>query len=171
MSLAARAPLGNVLPVRMEDEPSASREGAPLGTLRALLLAIVFVGIIGTGVELALLGHFEDWVQLSPLLLLVAGLVVAIWQVATPGAASVRALQFVMVLFVANGLVGVGYHYAGNDEFERELYPGIEGLTLVGQALAGATPVLAPGSMMLLGLVGLTYAHRHPGLSGRGIGM
>ena len=156
--------------MRTEDEPSTSLEGAPLSTLRPLLLAIVMIGILGIGVELVLLGHFEGPVQLSPLLLLVAGVVVAIWQVVAPGA-SVRALQFVMVLFVASGLIGIGYHYTGNEEFERELYPGVEGLTLVGQALAGATPVLAPGSMMLLGLVGLTYAHRHPRRSGRGIGM
>jgi hypothetical protein len=155
----------------MEDEPSVSRDSAPLGTLRTLLLAIVFIGILGTGVELVLLGHVEDWVQLSPILLLVVGVVVTIWQVATPSAASVRVLQLVMVLFVASGLVGIGYHYAGNEEFERELYPGVEGLTLVGESLAGATPVLAPGAMMLLGLVGLTYAHRHPHLSGRGVGM
>ena len=88
--------------------------------------------------------------QLSPLLLLGAGLVVAAWQVAAPGAASGRALQFVMVLFVASGLIGIGYHYAGNEEFERELYPGVEGWTLVGQTLAGATPVLAPGAMTLI---------------------
>ena len=155
----------------MEEESSTAREGTPLGTIRTLLLAIVYMGIIGTAVELVLLGHFEDRVQLSPLLLLVAGLVVAIWQVAAPGAASVRALQFVMVLFVASGLVGIGYHYGGNEEFERELYPGVESLTLVGQALGGATPVLAPGSMVLLGFVGLTYAHRHPRLSGRGSGL
>ena len=138
---------------------------------RALLLTLLSVGIVSTGVELALLGHYEDAVQLSPLLLLVAGLVVAVWQAVLPGAASVRVLQFVMVLFVASSLIGVGYHYAGNEEFERELYPGMEGLTLFRESLSGATPTLAPGSMMLLGFVGLIYAHRHPGLSGHGIGV
>jgi hypothetical protein len=146
-------------------------EALSLVTIRGLLLAIVFVGILGTGVELLLLGHFEDGVQLVPLVLLAAALVVAIWQVAAPGATGVRALQFVMVLCVAGGLVGIGYHYAGNEEFEREQFPGIEGVTLVGGTLRGATPVLAPGSMALLGLVGLTYAHRHPRLIGRGIGL
>jgi len=30
------------------------------------------------------------------------------------------------------------------------------------KALAGATPVLAPGSMSLLGVVGLALTYRHP---------
>ena len=149
-------------PVTIESETGASSDGAVLGRVRKLLLATLLLGIAGTGAELLLLEHFEDRVQLSPLLLLGAGLLAAVWQIAAPGAASGRALQFVMVLFVASGLIGIGYHYAGNEEFERELYPGVEGWNLVGQTLAGATPVLAPGAMTLLGFLGLTYAHRRP---------
>ena len=31
------------------------------------------------------------------------------------------------------------------EEFERELYSGMEGLTLFRESLSGATPTLAPG--------------------------
>ena len=82
-----------------------------------------------------------------------------------------RVLRVVMGLFVASGLIGVGYHYTGNAEFERELYPSMETITLFREALSGATPTLAPGSMMLLGFMGLIYAHRHPRLSRHGIGV
>ena len=129
---------------------------------RALLLALLFVGMAGMGSELVLLWHYEDTVQLLPLLLLVAGLVVVLWQAMRPGAASERVLRFVMGLFVASGLIGVGYHYTGNAEFERELYPSMEPITLFREALSGATPTLAAGSMMLLGFMGLIYAHRGP---------
>ena len=155
----------------MEQESPPVHDGAVLGTIRGLLLGVVFVGIIGTGVELVLLGHFADVVQLSPLLLLVAGLVAALWQVASPGVASVRMLQLVMVLFLSTGLVGIGYHYAGNETFAREEDPAADGPVLFRRALGGASPVLAPGSMVLLGLVGLTYAYRHPYLAGRGVGV
>jgi hypothetical protein len=40
------------------------------------------------------------------------------------------------------------------------MYPTMSGVPLIVSTLTGATPVLAPGSMSLLGLVGLavTYA-------------
>ena len=154
-----------------DTDASTAREHALLGTIRALLLALLFVGMVGMGSELVLLGHYEDTVQLLPLLLLVAGLVVVLWQAVRSGAASVRVLRFVMGLFVASGLIGVGYHYTGNAEFARELYPSMETITLFREALSGATPTLAPGSMMLLGFMGLIYAHRHPRLSRHGIGV
>ena len=72
-----------------------------------------------------------------------------------------------MACFVASGVLGVGLHYRGNVEFERELYPALAGMELVRKTLTGATPVLAPGSMALLGLVGLCLTFRHPALRGR----
>ena len=90
-----------------DTDASTAREHALLGTIRALLLALLFVGMVGMGSELVLLGHYEDTVQLLPLLLLVAGLVVVLWQAVRPGAASVRVLRFVMGLFVASGLIGI----------------------------------------------------------------
>ena len=155
----------------MEEESTLVPESPVLRTIRGLLLALVFIGIIGTTVELILLRHLADLPQLSPLLLLVVGLVVAIWQVAAPGVASVRMLQFVMLLFLSSGLVGIGYHYAGNEISAREADPAVAGSALFRVSLGGTSPVLAPGSLVLLGLVGLTYTHRHPLLAGRGIGL
>jgi hypothetical protein len=44
-------------------------------------------------------------------------------------------------------------------------------MSLVSKTLTGATPVLAPGSMSLLGLVGLAFAYRHPVLQSQpGVG-
>ena len=42
------------------------------------------------------------------------------------------------------------------------MYPAMGGLELVQKTLTGATPVLAPGSMTLLGLIGLTHTYKHP---------
>jgi hypothetical protein len=81
---------------------------------------------------------------------------------AAPQPATVRALQAAMTLFVISGVVGVWLHYQGNVEFELEMYPSMRGVELVQKTLTGATPVLAPGSMTLLGLIGLTHSYRHP---------
>lgn len=132
--------------------------------MRRLLLATLAIGVCGMSAELLLLGHFESIAQAVPLLLLGVGLAVLVWHVAAPGAASVRALQGTMMLFIVSGGIGVGLHYDGNVEFELEMYPSMSGLELIRNTLSGATPVLAPGTMALLGLVGLALVYRHPAL-------
>ena len=129
-----------------------------LARLRKLLLALLAAGSLGTGVELLLLGHFEEFTQIVPLVLLAAGLAAASWHLASADA-SVAALRWLMVLFVASGGLGVVLHYRGNVEFEREMYPALAGLELIGKTLTGATPVFAPGTMALLGALGLLSSY------------
>jgi hypothetical protein len=133
-----------------------------LARLRRILLLILIGGIGGMGLELVFIGHVEDPLQLAPIVLLPAGLMAVLWHVLRPGPASARAVQLLMALFVASGVVGVGLHYRGNQEFEREMYPEMAGVELVRATLTGATPVLAPGSMALLGLVGLAAVAGFP---------
>jgi hypothetical protein len=125
---------------------------------RFLLLTLV-AGIAGMGLELLFIGHVEDRLQLVPVVLLAGGLVAAAWQAVWPSRTSVLIVRGLMALFVVSGLLGVGLHYRGNHEFEREMYPSMAGIELVRKTLTGATPVLAPGSMALLGLVGLAAVH------------
>ena len=137
------------------------QDTAPPTRIRMLLLGALAVGMIGTGAELLLLGHFESTAQLAPLVLLAAGLGALVWNVVAAGRASLRALQVTMLAFVVSGGVGVGLHYDGNVAFELEMYPSMGGFELIGKTLTGATPVLAPGTMVLLGLVGLAYSYQH----------
>jgi hypothetical protein len=134
----------------------------PAARIRTYLLVTLMVGMIGMTSELLLIGHRETVQQQIPLVLLGLGLVATVWHAAAPRALSVRALQFTMLLFVVSGAVGVALHYRGNVEFELEIYPAMGGLELVQKTLTGATPVLAPGSMTLLGLIGLTHTYKHP---------
>ena len=127
-----------------------------------MLLATLLAGVLGMGSELLLIGHVDGALQLIPVCLLAAGPFVLGWMMRSPSRASVRAVRAVMTLYVASGLLGVILHYRGNAEFELEMYPDARGVALVGQTLTGATPVLAPGSMALLGLVGLVLTFRHP---------
>jgi hypothetical protein len=72
--------------------------------------------------------------------------------------------QWIMVGILLTGTAGLYFHLAGNLEFARETYPGMKGMALLREAAMGATPTLAPGAMIQLGLVGLAYTFRHPAL-------
>lgn len=140
----------------------ATRESETLAAIRRLLFGALVIGVLGTSGELILLRHIDKPAQWIPLVFLAASMPVLIWHAVAPSAASVRVLQGLMLAFIALGVVGVGLHYDGNVEFEHELHPDERGWEFVRKTIAGATPVLAPGSMVLLGLVGLAHAYRHP---------
>ena len=122
--------------------------------LRRVLLAIWVFGLLGVAAELVLLEHYEDFKQFIPFVVIAGGLGAAAWLVTRPGRAATRAFGAVVVLFVLSGLIGLVLHYAGNAEFERERDPSIGGVALVWESLTGATPALAPGTMILLALIG-----------------
>ena len=130
--------------------------------MRRLLFAVAVLGAIGMDVELVLLGHIDGALQILPVALLALAAASLVWLTVRPGGAAVAAVRAICALSVASGVVGVGLHLRGNMEFEREMYPTLSGPELLGAALTGATPVLAPGSMALLGLVCLAVTFRLP---------
>ncbi len=135
--------------------------------IRRLLLWIVLAGIVGLGIELVLLEHFEDALQWVPLVLLALGLVAATALALRATRVTVRIFQAISILFVAAGAVGLWLHFDGNLEFEREDDPSAAPAVLVRRAIFGATPLLAPGALAQLGLIGLCIAYRHPALRRR----
>ena len=144
-------------------EAEAAEQRA-LDTLRALILAVLLIGMLGTLAELYLLEHTEDWWQLAPMYLLAAGPFAVAWSMLEPAPASLRSLQALMLLYVLAGVIGTYQHYTGNAEFELEMYPSRAGFELFWESLKGATPALAPGTMTMLGLLGLASSFRHPKL-------
>jgi len=152
----------------MNATPTKSRgHAATLAAIRGILLAIFLLGALGTGAELLLLGHTEDRWQWVPLLLLSLSLVALVVHAALRRAATVRVFQVTMILFVISGFVGVWLHYQGKVEFKLEANPALAGLELFWEAIKGAAvpPVLAPGMMIQMGLLGLAYTYRHPALA------
>ena len=140
----------------------AATEVGILADLRRGLLAVIIFGSFGALAELLLIGHTEGWWQLLPLALL-GGVIVA--ATATWLASRRTALVVLRVLMwacVLTGLAGQWLHYSGNAEFEREMYPNLTGAELFRESMSGATPVLAPGTMTVIGLLGLVFAWRHP---------
>jgi hypothetical protein len=131
-----------------------------LSILRRGVLAVLGLGLTGVGVELLLIEHYEEPWQLAPLVLVAVSLAAIVWHAAGRSRASRGALQAAMLLCLAGGLVGVGLHFRGAAEFQLEIDPSMKGTALVRKVMrAKAPPVLAPGVMVQLGLLGLVYAH------------
>lgn len=137
-----------------------------LATLRSLLLAVLALALIGTAAELLLIGHTEEAWQVVPLVAIVLGLAGIGIVAFRPGRRAVQLFRGLMGCFIGVGILGVVLHYRGNAEFELEMRPSMAGLDLVWNALTGATPALAPGSMVQFGLLGLLATFRHPAVRG-----
>jgi hypothetical protein len=146
----------------MNHATEGGEEPRTLARLRRYLVAILLLGVVGLGTELLLIGHFEEWAQRVPMVLLPLGFAALAWHAVAGSPASVAVVRGLMAAFVLSGAIGVGLHYRGNEEFELEMYPSLSGFDLARQTLTGATPVLAPGSMALIGLVGLGATYRYP---------
>jgi len=130
--------------------------------VRRFLGVILTLGMSGTAVELLLLKHHEDRIQLIPLALLAAGLVAVAAHAIRHTPATAGAVRVTMIAFVAAGLAGLYFHYRANVEFQLEGDSTLAGRTLMMKALeAKAPPALAPGVMIQLGLVGLAYTLRY----------
>lgn len=134
---------------------------------RRYLLYILLFGGAGLLAELYLLDHYEDWRQWIPLVLIVAGTAAGVWLAARPSRRAVRTFRILLAAYVPAGLLGVYFHFQSNVEFEQELHPNSGGLELVTESLGGAMPTLAPGAMILLGLLGILIALQYPA-AGRG---
>jgi len=135
-------------------------------SLRQLLLVIVFIGVVGLQVELALLRHAESFTQWIPHVALFIGLLSTVAVYLRPQPAALKAFRLVMLAFLLVGLLGVILHLKGNIEFALERDPSLSGIKLMWKALRGATPALAPGALVQLALLGLLYTYKHPALAG-----
>jgi hypothetical protein len=129
---------------------------------RKALAAVLIFGLFGTEVELFLLKHTDGAWQLVPVVLVGATLLLAVWAAARPGPLTLGILRVVMGVFLIVGITGIILHFTGNVGYERESNPGLGGADLYRAAMMGSTPLLAPGVMIQLGLVGLLYTYRHP---------
>lgn len=142
---------------------------APIPTadvLRRAILGILVFGLVGTGVELLLLKHTDGFWQLFPIALIAATIVALLWHLAGRSAASIHAIRLLMLVNLASGLIGFVQHFLGNLGYARDSNPGLAGTELYTEALLGSTPTLAPGTMILLALLGLAFTFRHPSLTG-----
>ena len=129
------------------------RQAITQGTkLRQAILGAFCFMVVGTTTELYLLDHYEDVQQLIPLLCLGASLVLVIVLLVKPTAWVVRSFQVLLGLTALSGVYGACLHLRSNYEFEREMKPTAS--EALRESLSGALPSLAPGSMIVLALIG-----------------
>ena len=138
-----------------------------LSLLRRGLLVLLVIGATGLVAELVLLEHYEDPPQFIPFGLLTLTLIVTAWHWMDGKKRSLRAFQSVMLLLVIAGPIGMFFHLKGNYEMEREFDPSLLGFDLWLVIIRGEAPILAPGTLVQFGLLGLLYAYRHPALSNK----
>ena len=118
--------------------------------LRALQLAIAAVGFAGVIAELVLHEHWAEPWQLVPFFLCGAGIAAF---AASPGRVTARLLQVVMLLAAVGAVIGMVQHLQGNLGFEREIFPKAPLAELLGSAVRGVAPLLAPGGIALGALI------------------
>ena len=139
--------------------PKVGADSVVLERLRLWIVGVIALGLIGTMTELLLLEHDEQALQFVPLVLMVLGAVALVWHTIRKDTASLRALQIVMGLFVLSGFAGMAAHFNGSAEYQLELNPDMDKWELLEKILhAKAPPLLAPGMMIQMGLLGLAYA-------------
>jgi len=113
----------------------------------ALLIFIFFhIGLI---LELILIGHYESFWQYFPLISLGLGL-----SSLKLLSRSLLLVKYFYLLTIFTGVLGVILHLKNNWDFETEMYPGMGTTDLILKSLTGAIPVLAPGTLVPIGLMG-----------------
>lgn len=135
--------------------------------LRRFLLLLAGGLCVGTVVELLLVNHREDLVQLVPFALCGIGLVAVVMVLLRPQRITVRALQGVMVLLLAGSFFGIYEHITNNIAFALEIQPNATPNQLLIKAVDGGNPLLAPGVLALAAMIALAATYYHPTLADR----
>lgn len=131
---------------------------------RRFLLWTAFAIYAGSGVELALVGHVESVYQWVPFGVLAVGGAAVVGAVTSPSARSLATLRAVALVSVVVSLWGVILHVRGNLAFEREVYPDAPLWGALWEAARGVSPLLAPGTLALAGVLAAAATWRHPAL-------
>ena len=144
-----------------------------LSRLRQFLLVMSALLFVGTLVELWLINHMEDPVQLIPFALCGLGIVAIILVMLRPRRAVLLGLRACMGLVALGSILGGYLHLEGNLGLHRELHPNASTGDLLMGALDGANPLLAPGILALTATLAIAATYYHPALTkgreGRGV--
>jgi len=125
-----------------------------------MLFSILLFGLAGTTLDLLLLKHHDDAAQFIPFAVLGLGIAVVVWHLVAETASSRVAMRLTMIVFVATALLGMGLHFRGNVQFQKEIDPTIHGFALFEKAVyAKAPPALAPSVMLWFGLLGFACTY------------
>ena len=123
---------------------------------QVITVALLFM-MAGTAMELYLLEHYEDVLQLIPILCIGIALLLVFILFFRRTSITMGLFKIVLGITALSGIYGTFLHLRANYEFELEMKPGAHGWDLFTESLSGALPTLAPGSMIVLALIGYSY--------------
>jgi hypothetical protein len=141
----------------MKMQPSLEHPSAQ--TLRRFALALSFLGVVTTPIELALMHHYKDKDQIMPFVFLgLAAIGVgAAWF--RPNARVLRGVRVLMILVVLGSGIGMMEHLKAN---YRDATRGGGNPNWIEDVFGGFAPLLAPGILAQVGLLGLAFTYKHP---------
>jgi hypothetical protein len=113
--------------------------------------------MIGILLELHLIKHYEDTLQLIPVFCIATALINSFFIYFRRSKVTSNIFKVVLVLTSLSGIYGVFLHLQANYEFEQEIKPTANFWELFLESISGAFPVLAPLSMVVLALIGYSY--------------
>ena len=134
-------------------------EPQPLRRIRLVLALLASGTAVGGLVELAMLRHWDETIQILPWIVLV---VVAVVGVLTARGGSTRVAQATGLAALLTGGIGVFYHLTENLDYGEDLaqyaqtwetLPFLERLWLVLNGTVTYAPTLAPGMVALSGVI------------------
>ena len=118
----------------------------------------------GTVVELLLTEHMESVVQVLPFVLCGLGFGAVIAALLVPKRSTLLGLRVVMGIAALGGLFGIYEHFAHNLAFELDIRPNATTADVFGEALRGASPMLAPGILAVAAILAAAATYYHPAL-------
>lgn len=122
-----------------------------------LVVVTLLFMMLGTAFELVLLDHYEDLNQFIPLLCIGLSMLLVLVLLVYRSRFMALLFKIVLALTAFSGFYGTFLHLRANYEFELEMQPTAAGWHLFVESLSGALPSLAPGSMIVLALIGYVY--------------
>ena len=113
--------------------------------------------MIGTLLELFLLKHYEDILQLIPILCIGLVMIFTILLYFKRTSIIKGTFKLLLLMTALGGIYGGYLHLHANYEFEVEMTPTASNWDLIIESFSGALPTLAPFSMIVLALIGYSY--------------
>ena len=125
--------------------------------LKYVILYTLIFFLFGSLIELYLIKHYEDIIQIIPIFCLgvsLGSLLILYFRVSK---LTINLFKGSLSVISFVGLLGVILHLNSNFQFEKEMRPSSSTMDLFIESLSGALPALAPLNLVLLAMVGYSY--------------
>lgn len=125
--------------------------------LKYVILYTLIFFLFGSIIELYLIKHYEDVIQIIPIFCLgvsLGSLIILYFRVSK---LTINLFKGSLSVISFVGLLGVILHLNSNFQFEKEMRPSSSTMDLFIESLSGALPALAPLNLVLLAMVGYSY--------------